>query len=784
MPKLARITVGRGVKVLLLLLCLQMAAFAEGVAPGAGYTLPLPKANAKLDSELITTDPRETKINLSHAQKGSPDVVVVLLDDVGFGAASTFGGPVQTPALDRLAQEGLRYNRFHTTAICSPTRAALLTGRNPHAVGWGRTAEVPADYPGYNQIIPRSATTVAEILRQHGYGTSLWGKWHLTPLWETSPIGPFDRWPTSMGFEKFYGFLGGETNQFEPKLYDGTVSIKRPNTPDYHLTEDLADQAIAWMRLQNSLAPDKPFFAYFSTGANHAPLHAPQEWIEQYRGKFDQGWDKLREETFARQKELGVIPADAELTPRPEQLPAWEDMTPARKKIAARLMETYAGMLSHTDAQVGRLMDSLDEMGRLDNTLFIYIVGDNGGSAEGSPYGTLNEHGILQGVTESDAQGLERLDEIGTRSTFAQYPAGFAWATNTPFQWTKQVAAHFGGNRNPMVVSWPKRIKDQGGLRSQFSHVNSIMPTILEAAGIPAPREVNGVPQQPIDGVSLVYTFDEPEAEERHKTQYFEIMGNRGIYHDGWMASAYRGRAPWDVARPFNKPLREDTWELYHVEQDFSQAHDLSEEHPQKLQELQELFWAEAARNHVLPLQAVIKPMGSLYPPERTEFIFYPGAVDIPGALAPSVVNRSHSIQAEIVVPEVGAEGVLLAQGGEVSGYALFIDQEGRLSYAYNLFGVERSLIAAGTKLAPGKAKVRVELDIDAKGQGFGKGGVVRLFANDQQLAEGKLERTVPFYYSIDETFDVGTDTGSPVGPYPVDYSFTGELRSVTVKLR
>lgn len=766
-----------------LTLMLGLSGLAAAQA-GVGVSLPITPAEPAEALELIAADPRPAQIQLSSAPKGAPDIVVVLLDDVGFGATSTFGGPVETPALERLAKQGLRYNRFHTTAICSPTRASLLTGRNPHAVGWARTAEVPADYPGYNHQIPRSAATVAEILRLHGYGTSLWGKWHLTPLWETSPIGPFDRWPTSMGFEKFYGFLGGETHHFEPKLYDGTVSVKRPDRPDYHLTEDLAEQAIAWMRLQNTLAPEKPLFVYFSTGANHAPLHAPKEWIARYRGQFDQGWDKLREETFARQKQLGVIPADAKLTPRPEQLPAWEQMSPARQKIAARLMETYAGMLSHTDAQVGRLLDALDDMGRLDNTLFFYIVGDNGGSGEGSPTGTLNEHGILQGITESDAQGLERLDDIGSRSTFAQYPAGFAWATNTPFQWTKQIAAHFGGSRNPLVVSWPQRIQDRGGLRSQFSHVNSIMPTILEAVGIPAPSEVHGVQQQPIDGVSLVYTFDDPAAAERHRTQYFEIMGNRGIYHDGWMASANRGRAPWDVARPFNKSLREDRWELYHIAKDFSQAHDLAAAQPQKLREMQELFWAEAARNQVLPLQGTIKPMGSLYPAERTTFTFYPGAVDIPGALAPSVVNRSHSLHAELVIPESGAEGVLLAQGGEVSGYALFVDQQGRLSYAYNLFGIERSVIAADTKLGPGKAKVRADIDVDPAGQGFGKRSVVKLFVNDQLLAEGQLERTVPFYYSIDETFDVGTDTGSPVGPYPVDYSFTGGLQSVTVELR
>lgn len=732
-------------------------------------------------TERTTDKPRPVNVQLTTAKEGLPDVVLVLLDDVGFGAASTFGGPVETPALDRLADRGLRYNRFHTTAICSPTRAALMTGRNSHAVGWARPSETPSDYPGYINKIPDSAATLPEILRRNGYATSLWGKWHLTPQYEMSPVGPFDRWPTSMGFEKFYGMLGGETDHFAPNLYDGTTLVKRPNKPDYHLTEDLADEAIAWMHLQNSITPDKPFFVHFSTGANHAPLHAPKEWIERYQGRFDTGWDQLREETFAKQKTLGVIPESTLLTPRPEGLPAWEEMTAERKKIAARLMETYAGMLAHTDMQVGRLMDSLEAMGRLDNTLFIYIVGDNGGSGEGSPEGTLNEHGRLQGVMETDAQGIERLDEIGGKTTFPQYPAGFAWAVNTPFQWTKQVAGHFGGTRNPMVISWPDKITDKGGLRSQFSHVNSIMPTVLEATGIEAPKAVNGVTQMPIDGISLLYTFDAEKAAERHQTQYFEIMGNRGIYHEGWIASAFRGRLPWDVRSPITQAFDEDTWELYNVDQDFSQAQDLAASEPDRLRKLQELFWVEAERNQVLPLQSTARSTASPYPADRTSFTYYPGAVGIPSALAPPMMNRAHSIEAQVVVGSEGTEGVLLAQGGQSAGYSLFVDANGYLNYTYNFFGVTRTTFVSERPIKAGDRVLRVE--VTPEESGYGKAAKVHLFVDGEKVVEGRLERTVPVYYSIDETLDVGTDKGSPVGDYPVDYDFTGELKNVTIRL-
>jgi arylsulfatase len=540
---------------------LPLAAPAQDVLPG-----PDQRFNAKVG--LTYKDSKAGTIKLSKAPVDAPNVVIVLLDDVGFGASDTFGGPVDTPTLDRLAKEGLRYNQFHTTALSSPTRAAILTGRNHHSAGTGVITEMASGYDGYSSMIPKSAATVAEVLRQNGYSTSAWGKWHNTPTWETSVAGPFDRWPTGIGFEKFYGFIGGESNQYEPELYDGTAPVETPRRPGYTLNEDLADRAIEWMLLQKSMAPEKPFFVYWAPGATHAPHHVPAKWVEPYRGKFDQGWDKLREETFARQKKLGVIPESAKLTPRPPQIPAWNSLTPEQKKIAVRLMETYAGFLAQTDHEVGRLVGAIEKTGQWDNTLFFYIVGDNGASGEGSPYGVFNEMSILNGIPEDPSVVLKHFDQIGGPRAYNHYPVGFAWAMDTPFQWTKQIASHFGGTRNAMVVAWPKRIKDKGGIRGQFHHCIDIAPTILEAAGIPAPRMVNGVAQKPIEGVSMLYTFDDAKAESRRTMQYFEMFGNRALYHDGWIASTFHGKLPWleTGARDFDK----DIWELYNLEEDYS----------------------------------------------------------------------------------------------------------------------------------------------------------------------------------------------------------------------
>jgi arylsulfatase A-like enzyme len=732
-------------------------------------------------TELYAGSAAAPEIRVERAPAGAPNVVIVLLDDVGFGAASTFGGPIETPTLDRLAGAGLRYNRFHTTAICSPTRAALLTGRNPHAVGVGAVMNSASKYQGYRGVIPATAATLAEILRQNGYSTGAFGKWHLTPDWEASPAGPFERWPTGMGFEKFYGFLGGETHQFEPTLFEGTRPIRRPARADYHLSEDLADQAVAWMQLQHAVTPERPFLVYFAPGATHAPIHAPKAWIDRFAGRFDRGWDALREEIFARQKRQGVVPADAVLTPRPEQLPAWEDLSPERRRIAARFMEAYAGFLAHTDAQVGKLVAALEQMGERDDTLFFYIVGDNGASGEGGADGAWNYFAAFFGVNDDPAALLGRLDELGGTSSYPHYPAGWAWAMNAPFQWMKTVASHLGGTRTPLVVSWPRGIRERGGLRSQFSYVSDIAPTILDAAGIAAPAIVNGVAQQPLDGVSLLQSFADAKAPSLHRTQYFEVYGNRAIYHDGWMAGAFRGRMPWLVFSSGQGPIADDEWELYHLDSDFSQARDLAKAEPARLRELQDLFWAEFASNRGLPLHDSARAEGlPRLAAGRDSFVFHEGAIGIPESAAPAFFNRSFTIEAQILVPESGAQGVIVAEGGVVAGWSLYVDAAGRPTYSYNFFGAERSTITASEALASGERTLGFDFAYDG---GIGGGGVGRLRVDGKPVAQGRIPRTAPVFYSIDETFDVGIDTGSPAGDYPAGNAWSGGIERVAIEL-
>lgn len=725
------------------------------------------------------------------APQGAPNVVVVLLDDVGFGAASTFGGPVATPVLDALAKQGLRFNRFHTTAICSPTRAALLSGRNAHAVGIGAVMNSADARPGYNGVHARDAATVARILLDNGYNTAAFGKWHQTPDWEITQSGPFDRWPTRMGFEKFYGFFGGETDQFEPTLVDGTTPVQRPAGKRYHLSEDLADKAVNWVRAQQAVTPDKPFFIYFAPGAAHAPLQAPPEWIARYRGRFDQGWDAIRFEILARQKKLGVVPRNTELTPRPAGLPAWDSLTPDQKRIASRLMEVYAGFLEHTDVQVGRLMQALKDGGEFDNTLFIYIVGDNGGSAEGGLRGSRNYMGAIQGMPEDEARTLARLDSLGGPDTYPHFPAAWAWATNTPFQWTKTVASHLGGTRNPMVVSWPKRIADQGGIRQQFGHVNDIMPTILEAAGIAPPNQVDGIRQKPLDGVSLLYSFSDPRAPERHRTQYFEVFGHRAIYHDGWMASAFHQRLPWQVIANDSKRFEDDRWELYDLRSDFSQARNLADREPARLEAMKALFMQEAERNQVLPLRGASSPAVSGLPSlsrGRTSFTYYPGMIGLPEAEGPRMFNRSWTLTATLDVPADGAaRGVLATVGGAPAGWSLYLDGQGRPAFSYRAFEAGAIELTGAAPLKAGRHVV--ELGFDYDGGGFAKGGTARLLVNGAAVGEGRVPATPPAFFSINETFDVGIDTGSAAGRYPADaplgYPMTGgRIERVDVKLR
>ncbi|TWO79954.1 arylsulfatase [Denitratisoma oestradiolicum] len=752
---------------------------ASPILPPPGLASP---ATGPIETQSQAALARESHAGQTPAAKKAPNVVVVLLDDVGFGAAGTFGGPIPTPTLDRLSRAGLRYNSFHTTAICSPTRAALLTGRNPHTVGMGNVMNSAAPYPGRNGIMPRSAATIAEVLRQNGYSTSAWGKWHLTPHDEESPAGPFDRWPTGMGFEKFYGFLDGETDQFEPTLYDGTTQVVRPKGEPYHLTEDMTQRTIAWMQQQKTLAPEKPFFAYFAPGATHAPLQAPKEWIERFRGRFDQGWDRMREESFARQKQLGVIPAATRLTPRPPQLPAWDSLSPEQKRVASRLMEVYAGFLAHTDDQIGHLLSALEAMGEFDNTLFFYIVGDNGASGEGGIYGSLNVMGNLQGIALNAEQALAQYEQFGGAKTYPHYPAGWAWAMNTPFQWTKQVASHLGGIRNPLVVSWPRRIQDKGGLRSQFSYVADITPTILEAAGIDAPAMVNGVAQQPMNGTSLVYSFDDAKAPTRHRTQYFEIYGNRNIYQQGWMASAFHGRTPWELIGAKGRPLDQDNWELYHLDEDFSQSRDLAKEHPGKLRELQDLFLVEAARNQVLPIINDATPSGGVRYGGRKHFVFPGGAAGISENAAPRIVGRSHHISADLEMPKTGGQGVVTALGGTSGGWSLYVNPQGQPVYTYNLFNVDTLTLTGKDPLPPGPVKLGLDFAYD--GGGWGKGAQVKLLVNGKAVGEGRLKRTAPAFFSIDENLDIGTDTSSPVGDYPPNYAFTGRINKVTLDLQ
>jgi arylsulfatase len=720
---------------------------------------------------------------------GAPNVLIVLLDDVGFGAAGTFGGPVATPTADRLAAGGLRYNRFHTTSLCAPTRSAMLTGRNHHAVGMGAVPEVATSAPGYSSIRPKAAAPIAEVLRLNGYSTAQFGKCHEVPVWETSPIGPFDAWPTGGGgFEHFYGFIGGEANQYYPALYSGTTPVEPSIGPEdgYHLTEDLTDHAIAWIRQAHSLAPDKPFFAYFAPGATHAPHHVPAEWSARYKGRFDDGWDALRERMFARQKELGVVPPEAELTARPAEIPAWDAMPDELKPILARQMEVYAGFLEHVDHHVGRLIDAIADLGVLDDTLVFYIIGDNGASGEGTLNGSFNEMFLFNGAAalETPEFMASHIEDFGGPGAYNHFAVGWAHAMDTPYQWTKQVASHWGGTRNGMIVHWPARIAARGEVRTQFHHVIDLAPTILEAAGLPAPKTVNGIPQMPLHGTSLAYTYDDATAPDRRTTQYFECFVNRGIYHEGWTAVT-RHSTPWVVA-PL-PPIADDRWELYGPD-DWTQAHDLAAEMPEKLAELQALFLEEAAKYNVLPLDdrrierfnADMAGRPQLI--HGTTQVLYGGMQRLSEASVISIKNRSHSVTADISVPEGGASGVVVAQGSAFGGWAVYL-VEGRPAYCYNLFGLRRFKVYGASAIPAGEHQVRAEFAYD--GGGLAKGGTVTLYVDGEQVGEGRVDGTEPMIFSGDETTDVGADTGTPVSD---DYDagengFTGTVHRVAISI-
>jgi arylsulfatase A-like enzyme len=750
--------------------------------------LPIPD---RARTGLITYDAKDpdTKyppITQLRPPKGAPNVLIILIDDAGFGSSSAFGGPCSTPTAEHLAAAGLKYNRFHTTALCSPTRQALLTGRNHHTVGMGGITEIASGSPGYNSVLPNTCAPLARTLKLNGYATAQFGKCHEVPVWETSPAGPFDAWPTGGGgFEYFYGFIGGEAHQWYPSLYEGTTPIEVKKTPEegYHFMEDMTDKAINWIGQQKALIPDKPFFVYFAPGATHAPHHVPKEWADKYKGKFDQGWDKLREETFARQLKLGVIPKDCELTQRHKEIPAWDEMPAALKPVLIRQMEVYAGFLEYADHHVGRLLDSLKGLNLLDDTVVYYIIGDNGASAEGTLHGTYNEMINFNGASALETPEFltARLDKLGGPESYNHYAVGWAHAMNTPYQWTKQVASHWGGTRNGTIVHWPKGIKGKGEIRSQFHHVIDIAPTILELAGLPQPLAVNGVQQHPIEGVSMAYSYNDAKAPERHETQYFEMFGNRGIYHKGWTAVT-RHKTPWLLVGEKVPAFDDDNWELYDTNKDWSQANNLAKQMPDKLHDLQRLWLIEATRYNVLPLDDRVAER--MNPDLAGRPILIKGNSQIlfgsMGRLSENSVvnikNKSHSVTANIVVPPSGAEGVIIAQGGNIGGWSLYA-KDGKLKYCYNLLGIQQFYVESASPLTPGDHQVRMEFAYD--GGGLGKGGTVSLYVDGKKVREGKVAATAAMVFSADDGCDVGVDTGSPVSP---DYGSRGNEFSGRVK--
>lgn len=718
---------------------------------------------------------------------GAPNVLIVLIDDMGFGQSSAFGGPIQMPMAERLAQGGLRYNQFHTTALCSPTRAALLTGRNHHVCNMGSITETATAFPGQTGQRPSSVTPLAEMLRLNGFATAAFGKSHETAAWEVSVSGPTNRWPTRSGFDKFYGFIGGESNQWAPAIYDGMNQVEPPKQPNYHFLTDMTDKAIDWTKAVKSLTPDKPFFVYFAPGATHAPHHVPKEWIDKYKGQFEQGWDRLRAETLERQKKLGVVPAGAKLAPKPAAIKDWDTLTPDEHKLFTHQMEVFAGYGEFADHEVGRLVDTIADLGQLDNTLVFYILGDNGASAEGGMNGLFNEMTYFNGVHETVADILKHYDELGGPMSYGHYAAGWAVAGDTPFTWTKQVAANYGGTRNGMVIHWPKRIKARGEIRSQWHHVIDVAPTILEAAGLPEPRAVDGTVQTPIEGVSMVYSFDDAMAKDRHTTQYFEILSNRGIYHEGWLAGTVH-RAPWET-KP-RAALKDDTWELYDTRTDFSLANDLAAQNPGKLAEMQELFMKEGAKYHVLPIddRGVERMNAALAGrPDlmagRTSLTVYEGMAGLTENVFINLKNRSHTITAVVDIPAEGARGVILCQAGRFGGWSLYV-KDCKPTYTYNFLGIERFTVAAAEALPTGKASIRFAFASD--GGNPGAGGMGQILVNGKKVAEGRIERTQGMTFSADEGADVGEDRGTPVTE---DYTereskFTGRIHQIRVELK
>jgi arylsulfatase A-like enzyme len=760
---------------------------------GSRSVLPIPD---RPNTGLITYDAKDPDASFPAITRlrppaNAPNVLIVLLDDVGFGAARAFGGPISTPTAERLAGNGLKYTRFHTTALCSPTRSALLTGRNHHSVGMGGITEIATSAPGYNSIWPNTAAPLAQTLKLNGYSTAQIGKCHEVPVWETSPMGPFRQWPTGSGFEYFYGFIGGEAHQYYPAIYEGTTPVEPDKTPDkgYHFMADMTDKAIKWVHQQKALMGDKPFFMYFAPGATHAPHHVPKEWADRYKGKFDAGWDAIREQTFERQKALGVVPPECALTPRHSEIPAWDEMPDTLKPVLARQMEVYAGFLEFTDYHVGRLIEALDDLEILDDTLVYYIIGDNGASAEGTINGTFNEMINFNGAAalETPEFMIERLDDFGGPDSYNHFAVGWAHAMDTPYQWTKQVASHWGGTRNGTVIHWPNGIQAKGEIRNQFAHVIDVAATVLDAAGLPEPVSVNGVQQTPLHGASMVASFNNSNAPELRETQYFEMFGNRGIYHKGWTAVT-KHKTPWLLVGEEVPAFDDDVWELYDTTTDWSQAHDLAKERPDKLHELQRLWLIEATRYGVLPLDdrvaerilAAVAGRPTLISGNRQ--LLFAGMGRLSENSVVNIKNTSHAVTAEIIVPDDGARGVIVAQGGSIGGWALYA-HEGKLKYCYNLLGIRRFYVTGEKAIPPGEHQVRMEFAYD--GGGLGKGGTVTLYMDGKQVANGRVDATAAMIFSADDTCDVGYEGGALVaedyGPH--DNAFSGEVNWVQIDL-
>lgn len=731
----------------------------------------------ELDARKVTPPARfEVK-----APKGAPNVVVILIDDMGFGVSEAFGGPVSTPTMNKLADNGIKYNRFHTTSLCSPTRVALLTGYNHHSNNMGAIGEAATTFPGNTSVRPQTITPMAEVLRLNGYNTAAFGKYHETPPWEISNSGPFDRWPTHSGFEKFYGFIGGETNQWAPLIYDGVTLVETPNDPNYHFTTDMTNQAVSWVRYQQALSPDKPFFMYFAPGATHAPHHVPKEWIEKYKGKFDQGWDTIRSETLARQIKDGVVPAGTKLAPKPADIKDWDKLSADEKKLFTRQMEVYAGFAEQTDHEVGRLLSSIEKLGVMDNTVVIFIAGDNGASAEGQMNGMFSEMTYFSGVPETVPDMLKHYDEWGSESTYPHFSAGWAVAMDTPFSYTKQVASDFGGTRNGMIIQWPAGFKAKGEIRSQFGHVIDIAPTVFEISKIPAPKMVNGIEQDPIEGTSLVYTFNEAKAKERHTVQYFEMFGNRAIYQDGWFARTIH-RPAWKL-KPATT-LQDDKWELFHAEKDFSLSNDLASKNEDKLKAMQALFMQEAEKFHVLPIddrllertnaELMGRPtvMG-----KRNSVTYGEGMKGMGPDIFIDLRGKSYTIAAEVAIDAKG-NGVIVCQGGRFGGLSFYM-KEGKPAFSYNYLGMESTQVIADQPLKPGNYKLVYEFKSDG---GLGKGGLGTISVNDKKVAEKRIEKTQPGLFSVDDLADIGVDDGTHVADYGTSSKFNGKIEYVTVE--